>query len=44
MDLGFGKNICEKSKRAFGIKRKAEDTLLVTVEQAVERGLTVQIT
>ena len=30
--------------KVFGIKRKAEPTLLVTGEQAVEKGFTVQIT
>src|SRR5260370_12935898 len=44
MDLGLEKNICEKEQRVFGIKRKAKHTLLVTAEQAVERGFTVQIT
>jgi len=44
MDFGFEKNICEKSKGIFGIKRKAEPTLLVTAEQAVKKWFTVQIT
>jgi hypothetical protein len=43
MDLGLEKNICEKEQSVFGIKRKAEPTLLVTAEQAVKRGFTVQI-
>jgi hypothetical protein len=33
-----------KSKGVFGIKRKAEPTLLVTAEQAAKKGFTVQIT
>src|ERR1700720_4668328 len=44
MDLGLEKNICAKKQRVFGIKRKAEHTLLVTAERAGEKGFTVQIT
>ena len=44
MDLGLEKNTCEENQKVFGINRKAGPTLLVTAEQVVERGFTVQIT
>jgi hypothetical protein len=40
MDLDLEKDICEKEQSVFGIKWKAEPTLLVTAEQAVKRGFT----
>jgi hypothetical protein len=43
-ELCVEKNVREKKQRVFGIKRKAEPTLLVTAELAVEKGFTVHIT
>jgi hypothetical protein len=43
LDLGLEEIFASKSKKVFGIKRRAEPTLLVIAEQAVKKAFTVQI-